>query len=1036
MMKRRPILSVCFAAFFCLVPSVGAQDYEDLPKLKEIKGKKLLEEITPVQDEKRGLWGYANSEGKFTIKPVFTAACPYEGNLARISVEGKWGLINNIGTYAVYPQFEAIELFSADSLAVTRHEGKYGIIDNKGRCVAPFIYDSFTYTDYGYRFTQNGLTGTVGQDGAVLLAPQFDVVEILDRSKGLEQICVGSRWGVLRNGREILTLKFDERMVFLQHGQGHPDLYMVRQDGKIGIVTVDGRYVAPAVYDAIEYSASKEYLITTKDGKYGAITLTMEEIFPPVMDSKPYLGDELFKVCVDGGFWAANRNGAVEFADCDYLYKVFKPNEYPTTKYFPQWAKSDMIEANMAAWQERTDKARQVVAEASPQTGSAASYPESWDEKYGMMDRGVFARASGSVYCDGTICSVLYRTPGDEANSLYFLTNPQDGKYYLRIDEAGYPIDSLVARFNIKKFTGMYPRGYARLSDDKVLVSFAFLRPKSELSTPLTETNPYLLPLDPFKVNIHTGAVNSKAENHLAVIYDLEAKSCILCFELPSGTGGTLRASAFGGIYTGATASVIADASAPLRRFGKGGTPDWEFVPEAGETFYDMEETENHIYLCGAAKTFSGAETPMLVQLSKRGKRMLTKTYDHANARFTGVGCYEGVLYMKAASTKGASSSGKGYYPYVCLADIKDNVGVRLATVWEEWGAGTIGGCGLTDEDGNWLRTPVLPGDDICTDFNYKFGAFTEKWLVVRHMSQYGLLSRDGEMVVDAQYDMLAPLCNPDRFRAQLDGKYGVIAADGKVVVPFEYDSVGDMNEDIIIVSKDGKYGTFDKDGVEMAPMKFEEIKEYVGGRARVLYEGLYGFIDKYGNFLVRPFFDEVDDFCEGYARVKYGNNVTYADLSGNWIVPMMYQDGGRFSDGLAPLAQGGLYGYIDTAGGFVVPMQYSDAEDFVEGYGLACVSSDTGRGVIDRKGTVVLPLVYDDVQICADGYLYVEKNGKYGVYDSKGKELCPPVCDTIERASDGNMFKYGAVSARIDGKRVRIDESGNIIYKYSLITE
>ncbi|MBQ8838323.1 MAG: WG repeat-containing protein, partial [Bacteroidales bacterium] len=162
MMKRRPILSVCFAAFFCLVPSVGAQDYEDLPKLKEIKGKKLLEEITPVQDEKRGLWGYANSEGKFTIKPVFTAACPYEGNLARISVEGKWGLINNIGTYAVYPQFEAIEPFSADSLAVTRHEGKYGIIDNKGRCVAPFIYDSFTYTDYGDRFTRNGLTGTVG----------------------------------------------------------------------------------------------------------------------------------------------------------------------------------------------------------------------------------------------------------------------------------------------------------------------------------------------------------------------------------------------------------------------------------------------------------------------------------------------------------------------------------------------------------------------------------------------------------------------------------------------------------------------------------------------------------------------------------------------------------------------------------------------------------------------------------------------------------------------------------------------------------
>ena len=95
-MKRILHILTALAATFGFLLHSNAQDVADLPKLKEVKGKKLLEEISPKQ-HKNGLWGYANAEGKFTIKPVFTEVCPYEGNIARVNFEGKWGIISNLG---------------------------------------------------------------------------------------------------------------------------------------------------------------------------------------------------------------------------------------------------------------------------------------------------------------------------------------------------------------------------------------------------------------------------------------------------------------------------------------------------------------------------------------------------------------------------------------------------------------------------------------------------------------------------------------------------------------------------------------------------------------------------------------------------------------------------------------------------------------------------------------------------------------------------------------------------------------------------
>ena len=83
-MKNLAYTLLAMTVIFGMSVNSYAQIPEEIPRLKEIKASKLTEKIVP-QKHKSGLWGYADSEGKFVVRPVFNAAYEYEGNVARIN---------------------------------------------------------------------------------------------------------------------------------------------------------------------------------------------------------------------------------------------------------------------------------------------------------------------------------------------------------------------------------------------------------------------------------------------------------------------------------------------------------------------------------------------------------------------------------------------------------------------------------------------------------------------------------------------------------------------------------------------------------------------------------------------------------------------------------------------------------------------------------------------------------------------------------------------------------------------------------------
>ena len=218
--------------------------------------------------------------------------------------------------------------------------------------------------------------------------------------------------------------------------------------------------------------------------------------------------------------------------------------------------------------------------------------------------------------------------------------------------------------------------------------------------------------------------------------------------------------------------------------------------------------------------------------------------------------------------------------------------------------------------------------------------------------------------------------------------------------------------------------------------MEYEEIREYVDGMARIRFKKRFGFIDKKGETVVAPFSDEVENFSEGFTLVTIKGKKGFVSFSGDWIAAPMYDDGKNFSAGLAPLSQSGKYGYIDKSGNFVIPMQFNNALEFDVASGLACVATAGKWGIINTSGTTVIPMEFDKVEICTDGYVYVEKNGKCGIYSHRGKVIFEPICDSIERLKGGKLFRHGVANARLNGNRIKIDEYGNIIHQYTMLTD
>lgn len=108
----------------------------------------------------------------------------------------------------------------------------------------------------------------------------------------------------------------------------------------------------------------------------------------------------------------------------------------------------------------------------------------------------------------------------------------------------------------------------------------------------------------------------------------------------------------------------------------------------------------------------------------------------------------------------------------------------------------------------------------------------------------YGIMSRDGKVVVNAQYFRLCYLA-PSRFAAvNKEGRCGVIDGDGKAVLPFAYDDVVQVSSSLnhYFVAEGGLWRLVDEEGKDVSRQRFSEFSTT---ETTLFYNESSGFIEE-----------------------------------------------------------------------------------------------------------------------------------------------------------------------------------------------
>lgn len=223
---------------------------------------------------------------------------------------------------------------------------------------------------------------------------------------------------------------------------------------------------------------------------------------------------------------------------------------------------------------------------------------------------------------------------------------------------------------------------------------------------------------------------------------------------------------------------------------------------------------------------------------------------------------------------------------------------------------------------------------------------------------QYGMVDKNGRIVVDAVYSRIEPVRHDYNSTAEQipmwtlgtitesdswgELCYALAAFDGSFVTEQIYTYVRAYEEYVLAEFVDAQ-GTqithvYDKHGNLCLDSSDWALSERIASNP-VGYGGGTSGIRNYGNGL----------FC-----VDLGKGMYYADWDGN-LIAGPYTYGEAFSDGYALVHLGlNAYIYIDTEGNKLLDMDFYHAESFVGGFAAASIS-ETEQVLISAKDGIIL---------------------------------------------------------------------------------
>ncbi len=153
----------------------------------------------------------------------------------------------------------------------------------------------------------------------------------------------------------------------------------------------------------------------------------------------------------------------------------------------------------------------------------------------------------------------------------------------------------------------------------------------------------------------------------------------------------------------------------------------------------------------------------------------------------------------------------------------------------------------------------------------------------VKQGEQWGLVDAAGQTIVKPRYASLEIFGEAVRFEA--DGKFGLLGRQGSVVVPAEYDEIVPTGEAFWKMRKADKWGLLDAHGKELLPLQFTELLAPENDVVQARVGGKWGLYDYHNKIVAEPKWERMDPFFgNSLARVWGGDDFGYLNRAGKLV--------------------------------------------------------------------------------------------------------------------------------------------------------
>ncbi len=275
----------------------------DLSKYDFLFFKKFRNGLTPIKEKAGKGYGYMNRDGRIMIPFQYQSASGFKSGYASVKINNKYGLIDTLGNFIIEPEYLSLSYF-CNGVVIAKKDEKYGLIDLEEKQIVDYTLGKITTLN-------NGLFLEQVEEGVTLYhiddpdKPMMTYQEINGFNKSLLRFKQNGKWGLMEmNGNIVLENVYD------QIGYSKDGLAVVKDEQRKGAIDAKGNLVFPLEFQdlaILEYSVKAkkdgQYYLYNKDGE-----LTLDQPFISIYGFGPC--DLFLKAKLDDGYRVFYQDGS------------------------------------------------------------------------------------------------------------------------------------------------------------------------------------------------------------------------------------------------------------------------------------------------------------------------------------------------------------------------------------------------------------------------------------------------------------------------------------------------------------------------------------------------------------------------------------------------------------------------------------------------------------------------------------------------------------------------------------------------------